>query len=215
MPGPDTPVSSSGPATSTASGDMLARFLAGEEYIASHPEIARRNARGVALAAEFSRVAPSDPAAGRTLLEGLLGAIGEGSEIRAPLHVDYGTNLHVGARTFINFGLTALDVVPITIGDDVLIGPNVQLLAPEHPLDAERRRAGWESGRPIRIEDGAWLGGGVIVCPGVTIGARSVIGAGAVVTRDIPPDCLAVGNPARVIRSLARGVARERDASNR
>ncbi|MBN6777527.1 hypothetical protein JRG19_03045 [Pseudoclavibacter alba] len=81
-------------------------------------------------------------------------------------------------------------------------GPNIQLLAPTHPLDSERRIAGWESGEPITIEDGCWLGGGVIVCPGVTIGRRSVIGAGAVVTRDIPPFSLAVGNPARVIRAL-------------
>lgn len=181
---------------------MLERFEAGEEYIADDPEIDRRSRRAIALADEFNRVWPSDHDRGRELLEGLLGALGEGSTVRAPLHVDYGSNLSIGARTFVNFGLCALDVVPIRIGDDCQLGPGIQLMAPTHPLDAERRIAGWESGAPITIEDGCWLGGGVIVCPGVTIGERSVVGAGAVVTRDIPPYSLAVGSPARVIRSL-------------
>lgn len=182
--------------------DMLERFLVGEEYIADHPEIVRRNRRAMELADRFNRVWASDPVAGESILRELLGGIGENTTVRAPIQIDYGTNLTIGSRTFINFGLTALDVVPITIGDDVQMGPNIQLLAPTHPLDSERRIAGWESGEPITIEDGCWLGGGVIVCPGVTIGRRSVIGAGAVVTRDIPPFSLAVGNPARVIRAL-------------
>lgn len=182
--------------------DMLERFLVGEEYIADHPEIVRRNRRAMELADRFNRVWASDPEAGESILRELLGGIGENTTVRAPIQIDYGTNLTIGSRTFINFGLTALDVVPITIGDDVQMGPNIQLLAPTHPLDSERRIAGWESGEPITIEDGCWLGGGVIVCPGVTIGRRSVIGAGAVVTRDIPPFSLAVGNPARVIRAL-------------
>ncbi|WP_066078015.1 sugar O-acetyltransferase [Pseudoclavibacter albus] len=182
--------------------DMLERFLVGEEYIADHPEIVRRNRRAMELADRFNRVWASDPEAGESILRELLGGIGENTTVRAPIQIDYGTNLTIGSRTFINFGLTALDVVPITIGDDVQMGPNIQLLAPRHPLDSERRIAGWESGEPITIEDGCWLGGGVIVCPGVTIGRRSVIGAGAVVTRDIPPFSLAVGNPARVIRAL-------------
>ncbi|CAG7845052.1 Galactoside O-acetyltransferase [Pseudoclavibacter triregionum] len=181
---------------------MLERFEAGEEYIADHPEIDRRSRAAIAAAEEFNRVWPVDHEAGRALLERLLGGLGEGSTVRAPIQVDYGSNLVIGARTFVNFGLCALDVVPIRIGDDVQIGPNVQLLAPTHPLDAERRIAGWESGEPITIEDGCWLGGSVVVCPGVTIGARSVIGAGSVVTKDIPPGSLAAGNPARVIRSL-------------
>lgn len=182
--------------------DMLERFLVGEEYIADHPEIVRRNRRAMELADRFNRVWASDPVAGESILRELLGGIGENTTVRAPIQIDYGTNLTIGSRTFINFGLTALHVVPITIGDDVQMGPNIQLLAPTHPLDSERRIAGWESGEPITIEDGCWLGGGVIVCPGVTIGRRSVIGAGAVVTRDIPPFSLAVGNPARVIRAL-------------
>jgi maltose O-acetyltransferase len=95
-----------------------------------------------------------------------------------------------------------LDAAPITVGADVQIGPNVQLLTPTHELDAERRRAGWEKALPVTIGDNVWLGGGVIVCPGVTIGANTVVGAGSVVTRDLPPGVLAVGNPARVVREL-------------
>ena len=122
--------------------------------------------------------------------------------IRPPLRVDYGYNLHVGAGTFANFGLVALDVAPIRIGEDVQIGPNVQLLTPTHPLDPERRRARWEAAEPITIGDNVWLGGGVIVCPGVAIGENTVVGAGTVVTRDLPANVLAVGNPARVVREL-------------
>lgn len=181
---------------------MLERFEAGEEYIADDPEIGGRNRRAMALADDFNRTWPKDSAAGRAILELLLGGLGEGSTVRAPIQVDYGYHLTIGARSFVNFGLCALDVVPIRIGDDVQMGPSIQLMAPTHPLDAERRSAGWESGEPITIEDGCWLGGGVIVCPGVTIGERSVIGAGSVVTRDIPPYSLAVGSPARVIRDL-------------
>jgi maltose O-acetyltransferase len=103
---------------------------------------------------------------------------------------------------FANFGLVALDVAPITIGDDVQIGPNVQLLTPTHPLDPDLRRAKWESAKPIVIEDNAWLGGGAIVLPGVTVGANAIVGAGAVVTKDVPTNTVVVGNPARVTRTL-------------
>ena len=96
-----------------------------------------------------------------------------------------------------------LDVGRVTIGDDVQIGPYVQLLTPTHPMDATTRRAGWEAQQPVTVEDGAWLGGGVIVCPGVTVGENAVVGAGSVVTRDVPPRVFAAGNPCRVIRDLA------------
>lgn len=110
--------------------------------------------------------------------------------------------MHLGNNVEINFGLTALDVAPITIGDDVLIGPQCQLLTPLHPLGHEARRARVESADPITIGNNVWLGGGVIVLPGVTIGDNAVIGAGSVVTKDIPAGVLAVGNPARVIKQL-------------
>jgi maltose O-acetyltransferase len=138
----------------------------------------------------------------RQLLQQLVGSVGEGTEIRPPFFVDYGSNIRIGARCFANFGLVALDVAAITIGDDVQIGPNVQLLTPTHPVEPGPRREKWEAAEPITIGDNVWLGGGAIVLPGVTIGENTVVGAGSVVTRDLPADVVAVGNPARVIRSV-------------
>jgi maltose O-acetyltransferase len=108
----------------------------------------------------------------------------------------------VGARSFINYGAIILDCAPVTIGDDVQIATGVQLLTATHPLDAAVRRSRYESAEPISIADGAWLGGGVIVCPGVSVGEDTVVGAGSVVVRDLPPRVLAVGNPCRVVREL-------------
>ncbi|OLT53301.1 sugar O-acetyltransferase [Cellulosimicrobium sp. CUA-896] len=178
------------------------RMLAGDLYIADDPENERLHRRGVRLADDYYRAdVAGDPGARRLLAE-LLGSLGEGAHINPPLFVDYGENIHVGARTFVNYHLTALDVATITIGEDCQIGPNVQLLTPTHPVDPEPRRDKLEAARPITIEDNVWLGGGVIVCPGVTIGRNSVVGAGSVVVKDVPPDVVAVGNPARVVRTI-------------
>ena len=176
------------------------RMLAGDPYLADDPQLARESQRARALMDRFNR-AP-DAGQGRAVLEELLGAIGTDTEIRPPLYVDYGSHLTVGARTFANYGLTALDVAPIRIGDDVQIGPHVQLLTPTHPVEPEARRAKWEAAEPITIGDNVWLGGGAIVLPGVTVGANTVVGAGAVVTRDLPANVVAVGNPARIIRTV-------------
>lgn len=181
---------------------MRERMLAGEPYRAEDPELERDIGRAQALTHRFNTMPPSDGAGLRAVLSELLGAYGEGSEIRPPFHCDYGYQTSIGARTFVNFGLTCLDVATVTIGDDVQIGPYVQLLTPTHPLAPEPRREKWEAALPISIGDNVWLGGGVIVCPGVTIGADTVVGAGSVVSRDLPSGVLAVGNPARVVRSL-------------
>lgn len=178
------------------------RMLAGDLYIADDPDNARIARRAVQLADAYHRAAIADEGAARPLLEQLLGTLGEGAFIKPPLYVDYGENIHLGARSFVNYNLVALDVVAITIGEDCQIGPNVQLLTPTHPIDPGPRRDKLEAAEPITIGDNVWLGGGVIVCPGVTIGDNSVIGAGSVVTRDIPPNVVAVGNPARVIREI-------------
>lgn len=178
------------------------RMLAGDLYIADDPELEAASKRAIALAHRYGEVYAGDQDAARPILEELLGSIAPGAHIRPPLYVDYGSHITVGSGTFANYGLTALDVAPITIGDDVQIGPNVQLLTPTHPLDPEQRRAKLESAEPIVIEDNAWLGGGAIVLPGVTIGANSVLGAGAVASNDIPPNAVAVGNPAKVIRHM-------------
>jgi maltose O-acetyltransferase len=178
------------------------RMLAGDQYIAVDPDLARESNRAATLIAEFNATAGDDHAGRQRILRELLGGIGEGTVVRPPFRCDYGYQTHIGARTFANWGLVALDVGRITIGDDVQIGPNVQLLTATHPVEPEPRRAKWEGSRPIVIGNNVWLGGGVIVCPGVTIGENTVVGAGAVVTRDLPANVVAVGNPARVIRSL-------------
>ncbi len=181
---------------------MRERMLAGDDYIADDPELAEWSMAARDRAAAYNATTARQGPLRRSLLEQLLGSIGEDTEIRPPFHVDYGTHISIGARCFANFGLVALDVATIAIGDDVQIGPHVQLLTPTHPLDAQARRDKWEGAQPITIGDNVWLGGGVIVCPGVSIGADTVVGAGSVVTRDLPAGVLAVGNPARVVREL-------------
>lgn len=178
------------------------RMVAGDLYLADDPQLVQASRRAEALAKEYNESSPLDPARRMRILGDLLGSIGEETEIRPPFYCDYGRHIHIGARTFVNFGLFALDVAEIRIGDDVQIGPSVQLLTPTHPLEPEPRRAKWEAAKPIAIGHNAWLGGGVVVCPGVTIGADTVVGAGAVVTRDLPAGVLAVGNPARVVRPV-------------
>jgi maltose O-acetyltransferase len=178
------------------------RMLAGDLYVADDPESARLAQRAVRLADAYHRAAVEDEAAARPLLEELLGSLGQDAFVKPPLFVDYGVNVRIGARTFVNYNLTALDVAAVTIGEDCQIGPNVQLLTPTHPVEPGPRRDRLEAARPITIGDNVWLGGGVIVCPGVSIGDDSVIGAGSVVTRDVPAGVVAVGNPARVVRSV-------------
>jgi maltose O-acetyltransferase len=178
------------------------RMLAGDQYIALDPDLARESNRAAVLIARFNATAGDDHAERDCILRELLGSVGEATVIRPPLRCDYGYQTYIGKRTFANWGLILLDVGRITIGDDVQIGPNVQLLTATHPAEPEPRRAKWESCRPITIGNNVWLGGGVIVCPGVTIGDNTVVGAGAVVIRDLPANVVAVGNPARIIRSL-------------
>ena len=178
------------------------RMLAGDLYTAEDPELAAALRRATRLADEYNALAPRDREAAKEILATLLGGVGAETTVRAPIYVDYGEHLTIGARTFVNFGLVALDVAPIAIGDDCQLGPNVQLLTAYHPTEPEPRRAKLEAAAPITIGDNVWLGGGVIVLPGVTIGDDSVIGAGSVVNKDVPAGVLAVGNPARVVREL-------------
>jgi maltose O-acetyltransferase len=179
------------------------RMLAGDLYLADDPVLEQERQRAALLTKEYNDSSPTAVMTRLRILSDLLGSFGEGSEIRPPFYCDYGYQTHIGARTFVNFGLVALDVATITVGDDVQMGPYVQLLTATHPVEAEPRRAKWESAEPIVIADNVWLGGGVIVCAGVTIGEDTVVGAGAVVTRDLPPGVLAAGVPARVLRGIA------------
>lgn len=177
-------------------------MLAGDLYLADDPELVALSRRALVLCEEYNRTSVVATDARRRILGELLGSVGEGVEIRAPFHCDYGTQIRIGARSFVNFNLVALDVAPITIGEDVQMGPNVQLLTPTHPVDPQERLTKLEAAKPIVIEDNVWLGGGVIVGPGVTIGKNTVVGAGAVVVRDLPANVLAVGNPARIVRKI-------------
>jgi maltose O-acetyltransferase len=179
----------------------LERMEAGDLYFVDH-QIAAMHQRAAVLCQSFNATPAADPVGRRRILDELLGGVGPDTEVRAPFFCDYGTYLRIGARTFVNFGLVALDVAPIVIGDDVQIGPNVQLLTATHPVDPGLRRGKWEAGEAISIGDNVWLGGGAIVLAGVTIGDDTVVGAGAVVTRDLPARVVAVGNPARVIRTI-------------
>ncbi|MFC7762627.1 sugar O-acetyltransferase [Catellatospora bangladeshensis] len=188
----------------TPDGDgrsMRERMLAGDLYIADE-ELVGHMHRAAELMEAFNATSVNEPQRYRELLEQLLGAVGEDTYIRPPIRVDYGAHIRIGARSFANYGLVALDVAPITIGDDVQIGTNVQLLTPTHPIDPRLRRDKWEAAEPITIGDNVWLGSGAIVLAGVTIGENTVVGAGAVVTRDLPANVVAVGNPARVIRTI-------------
>ena len=178
------------------------RMLAGDLYIADDPDLELAAHRAVRLANEYLAAFTVDAAAARPILADLIGDLGEGAVIKPPLFVDYGSHITIGAGTFINYNLTALDVARISIGRDCQLGPNVQLLTPTHPLAARPRRDKLEAAQPITLGDNVWLGGGVIVLPGVSIGDNSVIGAGSVVTRDVPANVIAVGNPARVLRAL-------------
>ena len=178
------------------------RMLAGDQYIADDPGLERDSNRAAILTAQYNSTAGDDYQGRDRLLKELLGAVGEDVVIRPPFYCDYGYQIGVGDRLFANWGLVALDVGKISIGDDVQFGPNVQLLTATHPLEPKPRLAKWEGSEPITIGDNVWLGGGVIVCPGVSIGANSVVGAGAVVTSDLPENVVAVGNPARVVREL-------------
>ena len=144
-----------------------------------------------------------DQIAERTnILKDLIPNAGQDLWLQPPFYCDYGYNIKAGDKVFFNFNCVVLDVATVTIGSRALLGPNVQLYTATHPMNHAERATGLEYAKPITIGEDVWLGGRVVVCPGVTIGARSVIGAGSVVTKDIPPDVFAAGNPCKVIRSL-------------
>ncbi|WP_370012504.1 sugar O-acetyltransferase [Nocardia cyriacigeorgica] len=184
-------------------GEQKQRMLSGQLYRDNDPELVAERRRAQALCDEFNRTGPDETDRRDDVLRRLLGKLGEGSWIMPRFQCDYGYLIEIGANSFLNYDAILLDCAPITIGDDVSIGPRCQLLTALHPMeDHELRRQRWESAAPIAIGNNVWFGGGVIVCPGVTVGDDTVVGAGSVVTRDLPGRVFAAGNPARVIREL-------------
>ena len=176
------------------------KMIAGLPYAAGDAELAAARARAVALTTQIN-VEPTREAR-RALVNALVQAEDGAATIMPGFFCDYGDNVRLGKRAFVNGNCVFLDCAEILIGDDFQCGPGVQLLTPEHPLDAAERRAGVEWARTIRIGNDVWIGGGAIVLAGVTIGDRVVVGAGSVVTRDVPSDVVVVGNPARVVKQI-------------
>jgi len=176
-------------------------MLAGELYDPSDAELVTARARARELCGDLNETRHSQAAERRALLQRLFAKGGDSVLLEPPFFCDYGANIELGERVFMNFNCIILDTCKVTIGSFTQFGPAVQILTPLHPLDAALRRKE-EYGKPIVIGEDVWVGGGALILPGVTIGARTVIGAGSVVTRDIPEGVLAVGNPCRVVRSL-------------
>ena len=182
-------------------GEMRERMLRGELYIADDPESAAIYDRVQGLLERFNAAAASAWAEREALLRRALDHVGDDVVVRPRFYCEYGA-ISIGDRTFVNADAVMLDVAPITIGVACQLATRVQLLTATHPVDPEARRAGWEYAEPITLGDNVWLGGGVIVCPGVRIGDDTVVGAGAVVTRDLPAGVVAAGVPARVLREI-------------
>lgn len=183
-------------------GIEFQRMISGEPYLSEDPELVAARARARSLAFRFNHTRPEEGAARRELLRALMGSTGQRFEIEPTLHVDYGFNIHLGEGFYANANCVMLDVAEIRIGRDTMFGPAVQLLTATHPVDPQERISGRELGFPISIGDRVWLGGGVIVGPGVTIGDDVVVGSGAIVVKDLPSGVVAVGNPARVVRTV-------------
>ena len=174
------------------------KMLAGKLYDAGDRELEAERAATHRWLARYNAALAASDSERRALLLERFAAVGEAAVIRPPFHCDYGFNIRLGAGVFLNFNCVILDVVAVDIGDKTQIGPAVQILAADHPRDAASRAAGLEFGRPIRIGRNVWIGGGAIILPGVSIGDDALIGAGSVVTRDIPAGAVAFGNPARL-----------------
>jgi len=175
------------------------KMLSGELYDASCPVLVNERKRSRKLCRDLADADESEKA---YLLKQLFGEE-TNVTIEPPFFCDYGTNIELGENVYFNYNCVVLDVMNVSIGDNTLIGPAVQIYTATHPLDANTRRSGLESGKPVVIGADVWIGGGAVICPGVTIGDRSIIGAGSVVTRNVSSDTVVGGNPANTIRTLS------------
>jgi maltose O-acetyltransferase len=174
------------------------KMLAGQLYDAADAELVAERMAAAAWMARYNAEAAAPTEERLRLLREQLAEAGDGSEVRPPFHCDYGGNISIGRGVFLNFNCVILDVMRVTIGAGTQIGPAVQIYAADHPRDPAVRRSGKEFGRPVRIGSNVWIGGGAIILPGVSVGDDAIIGAGSVVTRDVPQGATVFGNPARV-----------------
>ncbi len=174
-------------------------MLAGELYHAGDAELQADQASTKAWLVRYNAALAASEAQRRAMLAERFAAVGAGSVVRPPFHCDFGFNISLGADVFLNFGCVILDVVTVEIGEGAQVGPAVQIYAADHPRDPALRREGLEFGRPVRIGPFAWIGGGAIILPGVSVGADAIVGAGSVVTRDVPDGATVAGNPARIL----------------
>ena len=176
------------------------KMLAGQFYNPSNDELKAARMMAREKMEDFNKEADRDKR--KEIIKNWFGTTGDNLLIEPRLACDYGTNIHVGENFYANFNCTFLDVCEIRIGDNVMLGPNCQLLTPLHPLDAIERISGLEYGAPITIGDNVWLGGGATILPGVTLGDNVVVGAGAVVTKSFGDNVVIAGNPAKIIKIL-------------
>jgi acetyltransferase-like isoleucine patch superfamily enzyme len=178
------------------------KMLKGQLYQAFAEELSRERQKAKELLWEYNLSPPGTIEKRKEIITRLLGKVSSNFWIEPPFYCDYGYNITIGENFYANYNCTILDCAQVIIGDNVMCGPNVSLFTAGHPLDFQIRNQGWEYAYPIIIGNNVWLGGGVIVNPGITIGDNAVIGSGSVVTKDIPANSLAVGNPCKVIRKL-------------
>lgn len=182
------------------------KMIAGEFYNALDPELTRMRAEARALLTQINQSIQDIREGERLeLCRRLFGKTGKGLWLQPPFYCDYGKNIELGENVYFNFNCVILDVAKVIIGSNVFCGPNVQFYTAGHPLDPHQRRQGLEFGKTIRIGNDVWIGGNTVLCPGVSIEDRCVIGAGSVVTKNIPADCVAAGNPARILKKLTHG----------
>jgi len=177
------------------------KMVAGELYDALDPELVRDRERAKDLCQELNATREREQDTRRRILTELLATGGDSVWLQPPFYCDYGSNIYLGNRVYFNYNCIVLDVCPVRIGDFAFFGPAVQIYTATHPLNAELRRT-QEFGKPISIGSDVWVGGAAVICPGVTIGSKTVIGAGSVVTKDVPDGVFAAGNPCRIIREI-------------
>lgn len=178
------------------------KMLAGELYTGEDPHLKTERSETRILLKKYNDSTDDQRLLRKEILRKLIGGYSKGLYIEPPFYCDYGSHISVGENVYFNFNCVVLDVNKISIGSRTLFGPNVQIYAATHPMDHKIRAEMLEFGKPVSIGSDVWVGGGAIICPGVHIGDRTVIGAGSVVTKDIPSDCFAAGNPCKVIKKL-------------